>query len=313
LDPSGPAGQATATSPCLLPSQIDITYTDRTEPNTSCPLIITRTWTATDPCGGSSVDTQTIQIDDTEEPEWFYFPPDIAIPCENGDYLPSASNGYPIASDKCQFPVCDITYADVLDQRPSPVGTCPGDLVIFRTWTATDDCGNSLSDVQELTVEFADPTVPCQPDLCPQEPCELCECDLDEPCNCCDAGGLTACLSVPCNPVACTAVPCTAVDCIACPIDEDNALAPLPICGNDTPCIPNIVPIFVDDDDYLVNDPETTDGNAIDDLASRVSYWIGRANYWRDASESQSSAIGAAPVITLVVLLVMMPITLFWF
>ncbi len=37
-------------------------------------------------------------------------------------------------------------------KKPRADGACPGNYVLTRTWTATDDCGNSTSGSQVITV-----------------------------------------------------------------------------------------------------------------------------------------------------------------
>ena len=67
---------------------------------------------------------------------------------------PSAATGIPLAVDNCTL-VPAIMYADT-DNGGSG---CPGNpLIITRTWTATDNCGNAETCVQTITVE--DTTAP---------------------------------------------------------------------------------------------------------------------------------------------------------
>src|SRR5207248_10241268 len=50
---------------------------------------------------------------------------------------------------------------------------CSGTSVILRTWTASDQCSNSISCVQKITVrDITKPTITCPPDLvldCPAD------------------------------------------------------------------------------------------------------------------------------------------------
>jgi hypothetical protein len=71
-------------------------------------------------------------------------------------------------TDNCdQSPT--LTYAE-----SSALGDCPGNYTLFRTWTATDDCGNSSSSTQTITFEdtnapfleiASDATVECGEDF----------------------------------------------------------------------------------------------------------------------------------------------------
>ena len=96
--------------------------------NGTCPVVITRTWTATDDCGNSAAATQMVTIADTTPPTITGVPTDTNISCEAG--IPGYSVG---ASDNCSTP--SLSFSAVTN------GTCP--TVITRIWTATDDCGNS--------------------------------------------------------------------------------------------------------------------------------------------------------------------------
>lgn len=100
-----------------------------------CPRIITRTYRADDGNGNTSTCTQTITVDDTIAPV-ITCPPNATKVCENCDA------GVATATDNCDSYV-QIDYSDAV------VGTCPK--IITRTWTATDDCGNSSSCPQIIT------------------------------------------------------------------------------------------------------------------------------------------------------------------
>ncbi len=129
-----------------------ISYTD-TETAGSCPQekTITRRWKAVDSCGDSAVCIQTIVVEDTTIPA-ITCPADITIDC-NGSTDPS-NTGSATATDNCDT-APDITYADVTNGN-----------VITRTWTATDDCGNSSSCDQLITIEdTTPPTITCPDDV----------------------------------------------------------------------------------------------------------------------------------------------------
>ena len=50
-------------------------------------------------------------------------------------------------ADNCDTSL-DATYADVVTP-----GTCEGEEIITRTWTLTDDCGNTTQHVQVITAK----------------------------------------------------------------------------------------------------------------------------------------------------------------
>ncbi|MEE2918959.1 MAG: T9SS type A sorting domain-containing protein [Bacteroidota bacterium] len=102
---------------------------------------VTRTFTATDECGNATTRTQTIVIEDTTSPEFVEaLPVDLTVEC---DAIPVAD--VLTATDNCQG-------VEVLYEETQVAGDCANASTIFRTWTATDDCGNSTSHTQEMTV-----------------------------------------------------------------------------------------------------------------------------------------------------------------
>jgi len=147
-DPSN-TGTATATS---NNPPITITYSDQTTAG-SCAqeYTITRTWIANDDAGDADTCTQTITVEDNTAPV-INCPANVTIECDAS--TEPANTGSATATDNCDAsPV--ITYAD---QQT-------GD-VITRTWTATDDCGNSDQCQQTITLEdTTPPTITCPPDV----------------------------------------------------------------------------------------------------------------------------------------------------
>jgi len=301
ISPLGPAGTATATSDCssVVPFIDSPTWSDAQQVGGTCDGVIVRTWTATDRCGNVGRDTQNIFIRDTQAPTYVTFPADVVLDCRNlTSDIPSPSvTGFPLAEDNCDNPVCDITWRDFISTEPGDDPDCPGDTIISRTWTITDGCGNSLPNVQTITIAVQTDGGLCEPELCPQEPCRLCECDLAS-CDCCAAGGITACTPVECNPVPCTPVECTPVDCIPCELNMDDTLSPAPFCDDETPCIPNIIPVFVDDSDGY-----TTVGEDNNPYANNAAYWEDKAQYWKDNAmrymQNNSSILGFSIVLAL--------------
>ena len=117
-----------------------------------CPTIITRTYVATDACGNQSQCAQTITVDDTQDPV-IACPADVTVEC--GDDTSSAGTGMATATDNCDN---DVT---IEESETEAAGSCPGEKVITRTWTATDDCGNQ--DSCEQTIAVVDTTPPGDP------------------------------------------------------------------------------------------------------------------------------------------------------
>ena len=107
---------------------------------------VVRTFTATDDAGNSSVATQTIIVVDTTAPEFTSVPADLTSECSDDLILDNAS-----ASDNCG----EVTIDVVSETIP---GNAAGNYTVVRTFTATDDAGNSSQAQQTITVE--DTTAP---------------------------------------------------------------------------------------------------------------------------------------------------------
>lgn len=122
----------------------EVTFGDVVTPGACAQAsTITRTWTATDDCGNSASADQIITVIDTTPPQ-LTAPDDVTIQCDE-DSSPS-NTGTGKAKDNCD-PEPGVTFTDNVTG-----GACPQEQVITRTWTATDDCGNSTSSEQVITV-----------------------------------------------------------------------------------------------------------------------------------------------------------------
>src|SRR5439155_783006 len=99
-----------------------------------------RTWTATDACGNSSTDSQTITVVDTTKPVITGVGAAATIECPATPIFST-----PTASDACGS--ATLSFADV-----TTPGSCANAYSLTRTWTATDACGNSNTDSQTITV-----------------------------------------------------------------------------------------------------------------------------------------------------------------
>jgi len=110
----------------------------------TCPdsYTLTRTWTATDNCGNTDTGVQVITVEDTTDPVLAGVPGDVTVEC---DAIPTAAS--PTATDNCDASVA-ISYSEVRTD-----GTCADSYTLTRTWVATDNCGNTDTEVQIITVE----------------------------------------------------------------------------------------------------------------------------------------------------------------
>ena len=124
---------------------IVITHSDQTIPG-SCAnkFVIKRTYTATDVCGNSSSRTQTITVNDNTAPVITSIPADVSLQCASA--VPAPDDAAVVATDNCDGAIV-ITHSD----QTIP-GSCANKFVIKRTYTATDICGNSSSQIQTITV-----------------------------------------------------------------------------------------------------------------------------------------------------------------
>ena len=147
--PTPEAANVTATDNC--DSDVEITFEETTAPGTGdCAgeQVIIRTWTATDNCGNTAQAMQTISLSDDDAPVIAGVPFDETVECDN---VPAPAE--PTANDECDDDV-QITLDEVRTD-----GACEDSYVLVRTWTATDDCGNTTSAQQIVTVDDTTPPV----------------------------------------------------------------------------------------------------------------------------------------------------------
>ena len=110
--------------------------------NQTCPETITRTYSVTDACGNSINVTQLIIVSDDILPT-ASDPIAINVQCV-GDIPTPDPAVVTDASDNCSNPVVAFV-SDVSDNQ-----TCPE--TITRTYSVTDDCGNSINVTQQIIV-----------------------------------------------------------------------------------------------------------------------------------------------------------------
>jgi len=148
----------TATDNCTPGGEAGIPVTlVETRINGNCPYNYTlqRVWTATDDCGNTVSATQLVTVTDTSAPTFSTVPANITVEC---DVVPAPVA--PTANDNCSGPITPVLNETRVD------GNCPANYTLQRTWTATDECGNSNRVTQTVTVrDTMAPVVTVPPDI----------------------------------------------------------------------------------------------------------------------------------------------------
>jgi len=117
--------------------------------------IINITLTATDECGNNASCSFNDTIINTSSISWTNQPANTTIECDASN-LP-ANTGSATATTTCANAGLNITSSDV-----TAAGICANESIITRTWTATDNCGNSETFDQVITIEDnTDPVITC--------------------------------------------------------------------------------------------------------------------------------------------------------
>ena len=174
---------ATLTATDNLDIDVEVTFQETTEAG-DCPnnYTLTRIWTAKDDCENSTTHTQVITVQDTKAPVWVEIMEelDADLACADADGLETALAAAPTATDACGS---GVTIELASDNRTG--GDCLGSYVRVRTWTATDDCGNT-SEVYTQTITVTDKVAPVW-----DQAAEALDADL----ACADAEGLETALA----------------------------------------------------------------------------------------------------------------------
>ena len=119
--------------------EVYITYEDEVGANGCAGNAIERTWIAVDECGNQITLIQHITLRDDEAPVFEDTPQNITVDCN--DNLNDFET--PEVTDNCDDNV-ELTFEDSGDND-----VCTG-IGVTRTWTATDNCGNSTTIQQTI-------------------------------------------------------------------------------------------------------------------------------------------------------------------
>ncbi|MEM1323903.1 MAG: hypothetical protein AAGG75_26825, partial [Bacteroidota bacterium] len=109
-----------------------------------CGGQIIYTWTFTDQCANTISHTQTITIDPAPQPQFLNPPPDLNVSCENIPGAPPSLTYTNNANGAC------LITGSVLPVVSGNGGICGGQII--NTWNFTDQCGNTISHVQTISV-----------------------------------------------------------------------------------------------------------------------------------------------------------------
>ncbi len=118
----------------------------------TCPndFILQRTWSMADPCGNIASATQTITVSDVTPPTIDDpIPADLIVNC--AVEIPAGLDLN--VSDNCGGPDL-VSPVDVTIS----MGVCVNDVLIERTWTYADECGNEVSATQTIESVSIPPT-----------------------------------------------------------------------------------------------------------------------------------------------------------
>lgn len=127
----------------------------------SSPLVVKRTYRATDNCGLFVEFTQTMTVVDDKAPLAPTCPPDLAVDCNST--VPPPNPASVIGADDCG----EISVRHVNDDMNQGTG-CPGKpLVVNRVYESSDACGNTAVCTQRITKETPpdELTVTCPADI----------------------------------------------------------------------------------------------------------------------------------------------------
>jgi hypothetical protein len=132
---------------------IDVDFSESIDPG-DCPNTFTmvRTWTATDGAGNVTQHVQTIYVFDNKAPVWIGDLPDELVELECGEDVPAAETLE--AVDNCAGQVI-VEFNETFQPGSGP----NGGMLLVRTWTAYDLCGNSTEFVQVITIDDAEAPV----------------------------------------------------------------------------------------------------------------------------------------------------------
>jgi gliding motility-associated-like protein len=144
-----PAAPVLTASDNCTPGVITVTATDTRQniPGSRCAdyYQIIRTWIARDECGNAATVRQTITVQDTTRPTFSIpQPANVTVDCDRVPAWPAVT-----ATDNCSANVAVVTNEQKIPTQPA----CANNYRLIRTWTARDNCGNTATMQQIITVQ----------------------------------------------------------------------------------------------------------------------------------------------------------------
>ena len=122
-------------------------------------LVLTRTWKVIDLADNVSTCNQLLSIQDTVKPVFTILPPNVTVSCSDGSVAVIPVG----ATDNCDALVTVVLTVDTISIAQGDCGLF--DYTIVRTWTATDDCGNTNIHTRLIkVVDITDPEFAGMPD-----------------------------------------------------------------------------------------------------------------------------------------------------
>lgn len=156
-NPPGIGTDIIGASYCAIPPSVTFNETRTDE---ICPFdyLLTRTWTVIDECGNSYSESQLLHVIDTIAPT-ASDPTPISVQCASDVPAPNTSI-IADAVDNCS--AVQVVIAHISDISDGNI--CPE--TITRTYSITDECGNTASVNQIITItDDTSPLISCIPDV----------------------------------------------------------------------------------------------------------------------------------------------------
>ena len=137
-------GAATVTATDACGNNYTVNYNETQSGVSNGSYVLTRTWSAASSCGGTATASQTITVEGGSAITLAGVPANTTITC--GQAVPAVANVTAVDA-------AGNSYTVYLNETQS--GTTCSSYVLTRTWSASDNCDNTVTASQEITVEGA--------------------------------------------------------------------------------------------------------------------------------------------------------------